>query len=80
MSQRDIGQELLESVRAIKRGEGPRIKVAEPDVRAVREKVGVSQTAFAALLGVSPRTFERPPHLGLPPRHRHDPWDELAAR
>ena len=58
MSQRDIGEEILESVRAIKRGEGRRIEVVEPDVKAVREKVGVSQSAFAALLGVSARTLQ----------------------
>jgi putative transcriptional regulator len=58
MSRRDIGEEILESVRAIKRGEGRRIEVTEPDVKAVREKVGVSQSAFAALLGVSPRTLQ----------------------
>jgi putative transcriptional regulator len=56
--ERDIGEEILESVRAIKRGEGRRIDVAEPDVKAVREKVGVSQSAFAALLGVSARTLQ----------------------
>jgi len=58
MSTRDIGKEILESIRAIKRGEGRRIEIDEPDVRAVREKVGVSQAAFAALLGVSPRTLQ----------------------
>ena len=58
MSTRDIGSEILDSIRAIKRGEGHRIDVDEPDVRSVREKVGVSQNAFAALLGVSPRTLQ----------------------
>ena len=58
MTPRDVGNEILESIRAIKRGEGRRIEVEEPDVRLVREKVGVSQSAFAALLGVSPRTLQ----------------------
>jgi putative transcriptional regulator len=58
MSARDISSEILESIRAIKRGEGRRIEVEEPEVRTVREKVGVSQIAFAALLGVSPRTLQ----------------------
>ena len=58
MSARDISSEISESIRAIKRGEGRRIEVEEPEVRAVREKVGVSQIAFAALLGVSPRTLQ----------------------
>ena len=58
MSARDISSEILESIRAIKRGEGRRSEVEEPEVRTVREKVGVSQIAFAALLGVSPRTLQ----------------------
>ena len=56
---RNIGQELLEGVRAIKRGKGKRVSVNLPkDVRAIREKVGLSQSAFAALLGVSLRTLQ----------------------
>jgi len=58
MSKRNVGEEILESVRAIKRGEGRRIEVQEPDVRAVREKSGLSQSSCGALLGVS--AFERP--------------------
>ncbi len=58
MTKRNIGEEILESVRAIKRGEGKRSEVEEPDVKAVREKSGLSQAAFAALLGVSPRTLQ----------------------
>lgn len=58
MSKRNIGAEILESVRAIKRGEGKRFEVEEPDVKVVREKSGLSQAAFAALLGVSPRTLQ----------------------
>jgi putative transcriptional regulator len=59
VSKRDIGQELLEGVRAIKRGEGKRRKVEMPrDVRAIRERAGLSQSVFAALLGVSTRTLQ----------------------
>jgi putative transcriptional regulator len=58
MSKRDIGQEILESVRAIKRGEGKRVEIAEPDARTAREKSGLTQAAFAALLGVSLRTLQ----------------------
>lgn len=56
---RDIGQELLEGVRAIKAGKGKRrtVEVAQ-DVQAIREGMGLSQSAFAALLGVSPRTLQ----------------------
>jgi putative transcriptional regulator len=55
---RDIGREILEGIRAIKRGEGRRVQVALPDVRAIREGMGLGQTAFAGLLGVSPRTVQ----------------------
>ena len=51
---RNIEQELLNGVRAIKRDKGKRVAVNLPkDVRAIREKVSLSQSAFAALLGVS---------------------------
>ena len=41
MKKRDIGDELLEGIRAIKRGKGKRYTVDVPkDVRAIREKVG----------------------------------------
>lgn len=55
---RDIGMEILEGIQAIKRGEGTQTKVTEPDVKSIRLKVGLSQSAFAALLGVSPRTLQ----------------------
>ena len=56
---RDIGQELLEGVRAIKAGRGKRRTVeVSQDVQAIREGMGLSQAAFAALLGVSPRTLQ----------------------
>ncbi len=57
---------LLESVREggrILRGEQPpsrRFAVAEdePDVVAIRERMQLSQTRFALLLGISPRTLQ----------------------
>lgn len=56
---RRLGAELLESIRAIKRGEGVRRTVELPsDVKAIREKTGLSQSAFAALIGVSVRTLQ----------------------
>ncbi len=56
---RDIGQELLDGVRAIKTGKGKR-RVVElsQDVQGIRERLGLSQSAFAALLGVSTRTLQ----------------------
>jgi putative transcriptional regulator len=59
VTKRDIGQELLGGVRAIKRGEGRRIAVNVPqDVRTVRERMNLSQSAFAVILGVSTRTLQ----------------------
>ncbi|MBF0311665.1 MAG: helix-turn-helix domain-containing protein [Magnetococcales bacterium] len=55
---RDIGQELLEGIRAIKAGEGRRVQMAIPDPRTVREKAMLTQSAFAGLLGVSVRTVQ----------------------
>ena len=54
---RDIGREILEGLRELKREEHGRI-VNFPDVASVREKVGLSQARFAELLGVSVRTLQ----------------------
>lgn len=55
--QREIGVEILEGIRQLKRGESGRV-VNVPSVRSIREKTGLSQTKFAALLGVSVRTLQ----------------------
>lgn len=56
---RNIGQELLSGIRAIKAGKGKRVKVeVTQDVQSIRERMGLSQSAFAALLGVSARTLQ----------------------
>jgi putative transcriptional regulator len=57
---RDVWQEVLEGIREIKAGRGRRIKV-EPtsQVGRVRLKSGLSQSQFAAALGVSKRTLEQ---------------------
>jgi len=52
---RDLEAELLESVRQMKRGEG--LVVYSP-VIAARKNSGLSQIAFAELLGVSVRTLQ----------------------
>lgn len=54
---RDIGTEILAGIRELKRGEHGRI-VNLPSVAAVRELTGLSQSKFAALLGVSVRTLQ----------------------
>ena len=56
---RDIGQEVLQGIRDINAGRIGRRYTTEsyPIIRA-REKSGLSQTKFAALLGVSVRTLQ----------------------
>jgi len=55
---RDVWQEALDGVKDIKSGKGKRHVVMLPDVHAIREGMGLSQSAFAAMLGVSPRTLQ----------------------
>lgn len=54
-ARRDIGAELLVSVRQMKRGQG---RVAYSPVIEARTKAGLSQAQFAVLLGVSVRTLQ----------------------
>jgi putative transcriptional regulator len=54
---RDIGAEILQGLRELKRGEHGRV-INVPNVASVREKTGLSQARFAQLLGVSVRTLQ----------------------
>jgi len=54
---RDIGAEILEGIRQIKRGEVGRV-ITVPPVSETRARVGLSQSGFARLLGVSVRTLQ----------------------
>ena len=56
-AKRNVGLEVLEGLRELKRGEAGRV-VTIPPVSAIRERVGLSQPKFAALLGVSVRTLQ----------------------
>ena len=56
-TERDIGEEILEGLRQLKRGEVGRV-VNHPPVAEVRATVGLSQSEFAGLLGVSVRTLQ----------------------
>ena len=56
-SDRNIGREILEGLRELKRGEHGRV-LTVPSVAAIREKTGLSQPEFARLLGVSVRTLQ----------------------
>lgn len=52
---RDLGEEILQSIRDIKAGKGQ--VVVSPAIQA-RHNTGLSQSQFAALLGVSVRTLQ----------------------
>jgi putative transcriptional regulator len=54
-SKRDLAAELLESIRQMKVGE---TQVVHSVAIEARERVGLSQSQFAALLGVSVRTLQ----------------------
>jgi putative transcriptional regulator len=56
---RDIGREILDGIRDIKVGRvGRKFTVRSYPIIRAREKSGVSQAQFAALLGVSVRTLQ----------------------
>jgi putative transcriptional regulator len=55
--ERNIGEEILEGIRDLKKGEIGRV-VNVPPVAEIRERMGLSQSRFAVLLGVSVRTLQ----------------------
>lgn len=56
---RNIGEELLQGIRDIKAGRiGRRYTVKTYSIVRAREKAGLTQAQFAALLGVSTRTLQ----------------------
>lgn len=52
---RDLGAELLQSIHEMKAG---KVRVAYSPAAEARERTGLSQSQFAALLGVSVRTLQ----------------------
>jgi putative transcriptional regulator len=54
-AQRDLAAELLQSVREMQTGQ---VHVVSSPVIEARKKTGLSQSQFAALLGVSVRTLQ----------------------
>lgn len=56
-SRREIGREILEGIREIKRGKYGRV-TSVPAVSGIRDRTGLSQAHFARLLGVSVRTLQ----------------------
>lgn len=64
MSNRDIGQEILEGIKEVKRFKKGVVELRtwnlkEPSpAKTIRTKLKLSQSAFASLMGVSPRTIQ----------------------
>lgn len=54
---RNPGREILDGLKQIHRGQVGRVTTMPP-VSAIRERTGLSQSAFAQLLGVSVRTLQ----------------------
>ena len=58
-AKRDIGAELLQSIRDVKAGNVGSVNVVKITCAAeARQRLGMSQSQFARLLGVSVRTFQ----------------------
>jgi len=56
---RNVGQEIFESLQAIKAGQGVKIHLHAPDsIKQVRENLALSQSGFADVLHVSTRTLQ----------------------
>ena len=57
---RDIGEELLQSLKEVKAGNyGAEYQIEANDIAKVRLKCGLSQSQFAAALHISPRTLQQ---------------------
>jgi putative transcriptional regulator len=58
-AKRNIAEELLQAVRDIKAGRVGRVSTVEVSpLASARLKLGLSQSEFAKMLGVSPRTLQ----------------------
>ncbi len=56
---RNIGNEILQSLKDIKSGEGKKSFVEIPsDIKQIRDELDISQIGFAKMLGVSLRTLQ----------------------
>ncbi|MBI4829869.1 MAG: helix-turn-helix domain-containing protein [Nitrospinae bacterium] len=60
MKKRNIGIEVLDGIREIKSGKAARRTTIDipAEIRAIREKMDLSQSDFAELLGISKRTLQ----------------------
>uniref|UniRef100_C6E2D6 Transcriptional regulator, XRE family n=1 Tax=Geobacter sp. (strain M21) TaxID=443144 RepID=C6E2D6_GEOSM len=58
-AKRNIGEELLQAVRDIKAGKANHVSTLEiSPIAEARQKIGLSQSEFAKMLGVSLRTLQ----------------------
>ena len=57
MTDHNIGEELIQAAREVKANQRARVTQVN-DVMITRQKLGLSQAAFARLLGISPRTIQ----------------------
>jgi putative transcriptional regulator len=58
-AKRDIGAELLQAVRDVKAGKVGKVNVVKiSDAAQARQRLGLSQSQFAQMLGVSVRTCQ----------------------
>ena len=57
MNGRNIGEELIQAAREMKANQRARVTQVN-DVMITRQKLGLSQAAFARMLGISPRTIQ----------------------
>lgn len=59
MSGQELGEKLLQSIREMKAGQAARTtRVTPNEVAAARLKTGLSQSQFAQVLHISPRTLQ----------------------
>ena len=57
MNDRNIGEELIQAASEMKANQRARVTQVN-DVMITRQRLGLSQAAFARMLGISPRTIQ----------------------
>ena len=57
MTDRNIGEELIQAAKEMKANQRARVTQVN-DVAITRQRLGLSQAAFARMLGISPRTIQ----------------------
>ena len=57
MTDRNIGEELIQAAKEMKANQRARVTQVN-DIAITRQRLGLSQAAFARMLGISPRTIQ----------------------